>query len=47
MHKMQHNFESIYNQYSILVYNVALHYLQNVEDAEEITQDVLFKFTIR
>jgi RNA polymerase sigma-70 factor (ECF subfamily) len=40
MQKMQHNFESIYNQYSILVYNVALHYLQNVEDAEEITQDV-------
>ena len=40
MQKPQHNFETIYNQYSILVYNVALHYLQNVEDAEEITQDV-------
>lgn len=34
------DFEFIYNQYKLLVYNVALHYLQNVEDAEEITQDV-------
>lgn len=34
------DFIAIYNQYKILVYNVALHYLQNVEDAEEITQDV-------
>ena len=34
------HFQSIYNQYKVLVYNVALHYLQNVEDAEEITQDV-------
>lgn len=37
---MHHNFKSIYDQYSVMVYNVALHYLQNVEDAEEITQDV-------
>ncbi len=37
------DFQSIYNQYSILVYNVALHYLQNVEDAEEITQDVFIQ----
>jgi RNA polymerase sigma factor (sigma-70 family) len=34
------DFIAIYNQYKVLVYNVALHYLQNVEDAEEITQDV-------
>lgn len=34
------DFIVIYNQYKVLVYNVALHYLQNVEDAEEITQDV-------
>jgi RNA polymerase sigma factor (sigma-70 family) len=34
------DFTAIYNQYKVLVYNVALHYLQNVEDAEEITQDV-------
>ena len=36
-------FVSIYNQYKILVYNLALHYLQNTEDAEEITQDVFVK----
>jgi RNA polymerase sigma-70 factor (family 1) len=34
------DFEHIYHQYKVLVYNVALNYLQNVEDAEEITQDV-------
>jgi len=34
------NFPNIYNQYKVLVYNVALNYLQNIEDAEEITQDV-------
>lgn len=33
-------FQNLYNQYHILVYNVALHYVQNIEDAEEITQDV-------
>lgn len=37
------NFQIIYNQYSILVYNVALQYLQNIEDAEEITQDVFIQ----
>lgn len=35
-----YNFASLYEQYNILVYNVALNYLQNTEDAEEITQDV-------
>lgn len=34
------DFQSLYNQYKVLVYNVALHYVQNIEDAEEITQDV-------
>lgn len=34
------DFQNIYNQYHILVYNVSLNYLQNIEDAEEITQDV-------
>jgi len=34
------DFEKLYNQYNILVYNLALNYLQNTEDAEEITQDV-------
>lgn len=33
----------LYQNYSVLVYNVALHYVQNVEDAEEITQDVFIK----
>lgn len=37
------DFISIYNQYRLLVYNVALHYLQNIEDAEEITQDVFIQ----
>ena len=27
----------------MLVYNVALNYLQNIEDAEEVTQDVFIK----
>ncbi len=40
MKLIQNDFENIYNQYKILVYNVALNYLQNCEDAEEITQDV-------
>lgn len=34
------DFQNLYNQYHIVVYNLALHYLQNIEDAEEITQDV-------
>jgi len=37
------DFQNIYNQYHILVYNVALHYVQNIEDAEEITQDVFIQ----
>lgn len=32
-----------YNKYKILVYNVALNYTGNKEDAEEITQDVFVK----
>lgn len=36
----QHDFRKIYDQHKILVYNVALNYVQNIEDAEEITQDV-------
>ena len=34
------DFQSLFNQYKVLVYNVALHYVQSIEDAEEITQDV-------
>lgn len=32
--------EDLYNRYGAMVYNLALNYVQNVEDAEEITQDV-------
>ena len=37
------DFEKIYVDYSSLVYNVALNYVQNIQDAEEITQDVFLK----
>lgn len=33
-------FEEIYKKYNSLVYNLALSYVQNIEDAQEITQDV-------
>jgi len=33
-------FEELYHQNKNLVFNLALHYVQQVEDAEEITQDV-------
>jgi RNA polymerase sigma factor (sigma-70 family) len=36
-------FKEIYNQFAKMVFNVALQYVQNVEDAEEITQDVFVK----
>ncbi len=36
-------FEKIYHDYQSMVFNVALNYMQNIEDAEEITQDVFVK----
>lgn len=39
----QSHFEKLYHEYKMLVFNVALNYLQNAEDAEEITQDVFVK----
>lgn len=39
----QHHFEKLYHEHKILVFNVALNYLQNIEDAEEISQDVFVK----
>lgn len=36
-------FEKLYHEFKILVYNVALNYLQSTEDAEEVTQDVFVK----
>lgn len=35
--------EQIYNEHKGLVYNLCLNYLQNTEDAEEVTQDVFVK----
>ena len=37
------DFENIYDAYNEMVYNVALNYVQQIEDAEEITQDVFLK----
>ncbi|WP_294300248.1 RNA polymerase sigma factor [uncultured Chryseobacterium sp.] len=39
------NFELIFYQYQKMVYNLALQYTQNTEDAEEITQDVFVKIS--
>lgn len=40
---MPESFEDIYEQHKDMVYNVALSYLQNAADAEEVTQDVFVK----
>lgn len=42
---MQQNnsFDKVYFEHRIMVFNLALHYVLNVEDAEEITQDVFIK----
>ena len=34
------NFDAIYHEHKGLVFNLALNYVQNTQDAEEITQDV-------
>lgn len=36
-------FDEIYAEYHKMVFNLALQYVQNIEDAEEITQDVFLK----
>lgn len=36
-------FKNIYAKYAVFVYNISLNYLQNTEDAEEITQDVFIQ----
>ncbi|KAB1157705.1 RNA polymerase sigma factor [Flavobacterium luteum] len=43
MKNNQSDFIQLYEQYKVLVYNVSLNYLQNIEDAEEITQDVFIQ----
>lgn len=40
MKQEETEFREIYKQFNRLAYNLALSYLQNIEDAEEITQDV-------
>lgn len=35
-----YDFKNIYTKYAVFVHNISLNYLQNTEDAEEITQDV-------
>jgi RNA polymerase sigma factor (sigma-70 family) len=35
--------KKIYDEYHLMVFNLALNYLQNTEEAEEITQDVFVK----
>ncbi len=37
------NFTQLYKEYKNLVYNLTLHYLQNKEEAEDITQEVFIK----
>ena len=41
--KLNQNIPDIYNEHNGLVYNLCLNYLQNTEDAEEVTQDVFVK----
>lgn len=41
--KDEQKFNAIYHDFKVQVYNLALHYLLNTEDAEEITQDVFVK----
>ena len=36
-------FDEIYFDHHKMVFNLALQYVQNIEDAEEITQDVFVK----
>ena len=43
MQEQSYNFEELYNSHVSLVYNLALNYLQNKEEAEEITQDVFMQ----
>jgi RNA polymerase sigma-70 factor (ECF subfamily) len=40
---MQPTFKELYDQYNSRVYNTVLGYVQNAEDAEELTQDVFIE----
>lgn len=39
--------KELYDEHGGLVYNLCLNYLQNVEDAEEVTQDVFVKIHLK
>jgi len=41
--KQTSQFTEMYDRFGKMVYNVSLNYLQNIEDAEEATQDVFVK----
>lgn len=43
MNSKTESFPELYSQFKLLVYNVALSYVQNKQDAEEISQDVFVK----
>lgn len=38
-----HSIDDIYHQHKDRVYNLCLNYVQNVEDAEELSQDTFVK----
>ena len=39
----ENQFEALYEEYKLLVYNLALHYVQHTSDAQDITQEVFVK----
>lgn len=43
MSQLQLDLNKLYQTHKLLVYNVALNYVQNSQDAEEVTQDVFVK----
>lgn len=42
-YRIVNSFEEIYDVHETRVFNIALHYVRNISDAEEITQDVFLK----
>jgi RNA polymerase sigma-70 factor, ECF subfamily len=43
MSSSMNRFDNVYNDYSDMVYNIALNYTQNQREAEDITQEVFIK----
>lgn len=42
----EEGFNAVYREYRKLVYRIAYHYTYNIYDAEDITQDVFFRYYI-